>query len=72
MVGNIPEKKIKLICYENLKKHKFDVIILAVAHKLFIEFEINKLITFLKKDGMIADLTGIWRDKKEIKNYWSL
>ena len=72
LVGNIPEKKIKLICYENLKKHKFDVIILAVAHKLFIEFEINKLITFLKKDGMIADLTGIWRDKKEIKNYWSL
>ena len=58
--------------YENLKKHKFDVIILAVAHKLFIEFEINKLITFLKKDGMIADLIGIWRDKKEIKNYWSL
>ena len=72
LVGNISEKKIKLICYENLKKHKFDVIILAVAHKLFIEFEINKLITFLKKDGMIADLTGIWRDKKEIKNYWSL
>ena len=72
LVGNISEKKIKLICYENLKKHKFDVIILAVAHKLFIDFEINKLITFLKKDGMIADLTGIWRDKKEIKNYWSL
>ncbi len=72
LVGNISEKKIKLICYENLKKHKFDVIILAVAHKLFIEFEVNKLITFLKKDGMIADLTGIWRDKKEIKNYWSL
>ena len=72
LVGNVPEKKIKLICYEDLKKHKFDVIILAVAHKLFIEFEINKLITFLKKDGMIADLIGIWRDKKEIKNYWSL
>lgn len=72
LVENISEKKIKLICYEHLKKHKFDVIILAVAHKLFIEFEINKLISLLKKGGMIADLIGIWRDKKEIKNYWSL
>ncbi len=72
LVENNFEKKIKLINFENLKKYKFDVIVLAVAHKLFKELEINKLTSFLKQNGLIADLTGIWRNKKEIKNYWSL
>tara|TARA_B100000989_G_C19507874_1_gene457365 strand:- start:326 stop:1585 length:1260 start_codon:yes stop_codon:yes gene_type:complete len=72
LVENISEKKIEFLNFENLIKHKFDVIILAVAHKLFKELEIDKLKRFLKKNGLIADLTGIWRHKKDIKNYWSL
>ena len=72
LAENILEKKIKVISYENLKKHKFDAIILAVAHKLFKEIKIKNLMGFLRQNGLIADLLGIWRNKKEIKNYWSL
>ena len=58
------------IKYKDLMQHSFDAIILTVPHTFYkVKFlHIKKL---LKKDGILFDIKGIYRNKK-IKNYWSL
>ena len=56
--------------YNNLIEKSFDAIILTVPHTFYKKnfLHIKKL---LKKDGILFDIKGIFRNKT-IKNYWSL
>ena len=42
--------------WENVKKERYDAVILAVAHKEFIDIDIRSL---LKKDGVVYDVKGV-------------
>ena len=72
----IKEKQVEDILvtpFKELKNNSFDLIILAVPHAVFRKkskkVEIENLIN---GEGLIADLTGSWRKKRNIKNYWTL
>ena len=58
------------IKYKDLIEKSFDAIILTVPHTFYKEkfLHIKKL---LKKDGILFDIKGIFRNKN-MKNYWSL
>jgi UDP-N-acetyl-D-galactosamine dehydrogenase len=43
--------------------YKFDVIILAVRHKIFKKIGINKIRNLLKKDGYLYDVKNIFHQK---------
>ena len=60
-----------LYIYPYLTKKKFDGIVLSVPHKkILLNFEQNFL-SLLKKEGVLFDVKGKFRNKK-ITNYWSL
>ena len=70
-------KKIKVpgshfVSFNNLKKNFFDVLVLAVGHDFYLNLYPSKVNSLLKENAFIADLKGIWRDKKHIHNYWTL
>jgi len=56
---------------KNLIKKRFDGIVLSVPHKkILLNFKKNFL-SLLKKEGVLFDIKGKFRNKK-ITNYWSL
>ncbi|MAI28605.1 MAG: UDP-N-acetyl-D-galactosamine dehydrogenase [Rickettsiales bacterium] len=64
-------KDFKGLRNKNLTKKKFDGIVLSVPHKkILLNFEQNFL-SLLKKEGVLFDVKGKFRNKK-ITNYWSL
>ena len=64
-------KDFKGLKNKNLTKKKFDGIVLSVPHKkILVNFEQNFL-SLLKKEGVLFDVKGKFRNKK-ITNYWSL
>ncbi len=64
-------KGLKFLKNENLKKTKFDAIVLSVPHKkILLNFNKNFL-SLLKNKGILFDIKGKFRNKK-ITNYWSL
>ncbi|WP_022671000.1 nucleotide sugar dehydrogenase [Hippea alviniae] len=53
-------------------KDSYDLVILAVKHKAFLE-DIDKLIGYLDKDGVFVDIKGVVdKNKLNGKTYWSL
>ena len=58
------------IKYNDLKVKSFDAIILTVPHT-FYKKKFSHIKHLLKKDGILFDIKGIFRNKI-IENYWSL
>ena len=56
---------------KNLKKTKFDGIILSVPHEKILSNFKQNFLPLLKKEGFLFDVKGKFRNKK-ISNYWSL
>ena len=48
---------------KKLKKHTFDVIILAVPHKVIVKKGIKVIKSFLKQKGIFFDLKGYFNEK---------
>ena len=65
-------KKLKLVSIDNLFTHSYDLILLAVSHKEFSDFSQNKVKSLLNKNGLVADIKGLWRKKNTFDRYWSL
>jgi len=57
---------------EDVKKKRFDALVLAVNHKSFKDIYPKEISKYLNKNALIADILGIWRKKKHTFNYWSL
>ena len=56
-----------------IKKEKFDSIVLAVSHKTFKKLGTKTINNMLTKRGFIFDVGGFWRNKKnKFRNYLSL
>ena len=62
-VANIKNLKENLILKKNLKKNLFDVIILAVPHKLIVNRGIRVIKSYLKQKSVFFDLKGYF-DRK--------
>ena len=62
-VANIKNLKKNLILKKNLKKNSFDVIILAVPHKLIVNKGIKVIKSYLKQKSVFFDLKGYF-DRK--------
>ena len=43
------------------KGDKYDAVIAAVAHRAFRDLSVKKIEALIKKDGLVADIKGIWR-----------
>jgi UDP-N-acetyl-D-glucosamine/UDP-N-acetyl-D-galactosamine dehydrogenase len=50
----------------------YDAVIIAVPHKSYQDFDDNYFSSITKKDALIADLKGMYRNKISTRNYWSL
>ncbi len=55
---------------ENTKN--YDVVIVAVAHKDYLNFDENYFNSITKPSALIIDLKGIYRNKIQSRLYWSL
>ena len=62
-VANIKNLKKNLILKKNLKKNSFDVIILAVPHKLIVNKGSKVIKSYLKQKSVFFDLKGYF-DRK--------
>lgn len=70
----IKEKQVEDILmtpFNDLKKNSFDLIVLAVPHEVF-KNKKKKIEKLINSKGLIADLSGSWRKRRNIKNYWTL
>tara|TARA_B100001057_G_C22718887_1_gene898892 strand:- start:200 stop:1216 length:1017 start_codon:yes stop_codon:yes gene_type:complete len=71
----INERKVEEIymtSFCDLKKSSFDLVILAVPHTFFLTEKKLKIEELINNSGLVADLTGSWRNNKNLKNYWCL
>lgn len=59
--------KVKLLEIQNIKNHSFDVCILAISHRYFLNLNFDD---FLQPNGFIFDIKGIL--KKQQKNIYKL
>lgn len=52
----------------------FDLVVLAVGHNEYRDMDDAALHALVAKDGTIADLKGVWRDRLAVRDldYWSL
>ena len=71
-VNGFDFKGIKICKSVDLKPNFFDAIILTVPHDMFKKISTKKIENMLKKNGLVADLPGLWRKKNKFTNYWSL
>lgn len=61
------------ISLTKLNHQLYDAVVIAVPHKLFCDFNLNKI---LKPNGFVADIYGKWNNKKELHlsvpsmSYW--
>ena len=51
---------------------KYDAVILAVAHKQYMNLDESFFSPLLSKDGIVVDVKGILRGKIQKHTYWSL
>ncbi len=58
----------------NKKYRKLDVLVLAVPHREFLNFNYRKINSLLNRNGTLIDIKGIIKDKRIKKefDYWSL
>ena len=56
-------KQEDIILTKKLKKHTFDVIILAVPHKVIVKKGIKVIKSFLKEKSIFFDLKGYFNEK---------
>jgi len=54
---------IRILILKEISKIKYDIIIIAVAHKEFKLFNANYLSSLIKKDGIIFDLKNFYKNK---------
>ena len=57
---------------EDIKDRDFDVLVMAVNHKSFKKIFPKKISKYLKSNAFIADIKGMWRNRKHNFRYWSL
>ena len=90
LVIKIKKKNFLIDCYDprvnqaelereyNLKmnkpKGKYDCVIVAVAHKEFINLNEENILKLINDNSYIIDIKGIWNKKisSKLKNYWCL
>ena len=53
-------------------KDKYDAIIIAVAHKEYLKLDENYFLSHAKENCLLIDIKGIYRNKFNNFNYWSL
>jgi UDP-N-acetyl-D-galactosamine dehydrogenase len=51
---------------------KYDAVIVAVAHKPYLDLDEAYFKSILNKDGILVDVKGIYRKKIKELDYWSL
>ena len=51
---------------------RYDAVILATPHKTYLNYTAADVAPLLTKDGLVADLKGVWRGKMGQLPYWSL
>jgi len=51
---------------------KYDAIIVAVSHKVYLELNETFFLDLLNEKGILVDLKGIYRNKMKWLTYWSL
>jgi UDP-N-acetyl-D-galactosamine dehydrogenase len=51
---------------------RYDAVILATPHKTYLNYTAVDVAPLLTKDGLVADLKGVWRGKMGQLPYWSL
>ncbi len=50
----------------------YDAIIIAVSHREYLHFDENYFASLLTENGIVVDIKGIYRNKINKLNYWSL
>jgi len=53
-------------------KSEYDVIVIAVAHKEYLDLDIEYFGKLLNKDGILIDIKGIYRKSEHPYSYWTL
>lgn len=65
----------KITSWKNISS-KFDILIISIKHKFYINLGVKKLYSKVKKNGFIFDIKSSFESKKYLKknkiNYWSL
>ena len=56
----------------NTISNDYDVIIIAVSHKNYIDLNADYFVSITKPHALIADLKGLYKDKITSRAYWSL
>ena len=51
---------------------KYDAIIVAVAHKVYLDLNETFFLDLLNEKGILVDLKGIYRNRMKWLTYWSL
>ena len=62
----------KIYKFDQLKKNYYDLLILAVNHEQFFEMYPKKVVSLMKKDSLVFDITGKLRRKKHFTRYITL
>lgn len=52
--------------------HDYDVVIVAVPHKQYLQYGDEEFSKLTKQHGLVADIKGIYRGKIKSRQYWSL
>ena len=53
-------------------KDTYDVIVLAVSHKQYVNLPLDYFSNLLNKEGLLVDVKGIYRKHKHPYSYWTL
>ncbi len=57
---------------ENIQKHKYDAVIVAVNHKEYLSLTEDDFKTLLEPKGLLVDVKGIYKNRIKNIYYWSL
>lgn len=57
---------------KNKPSGKYDAVIVAVNHAQYLELDEDYFAKLLRKNGILVDIKGIYRDKMKKLTYWSL
>ncbi len=53
-------------------RNDYDAIIIAVAHKSFLQFDESYFLSLTNKNSLLVDIKGIFRNRIQKMTYWSL
>ena len=65
-------KDLEFVSIKDLAINSYDLILLAVSHSEFSKFSQQKIKSLLKKNGLVADIKGLWRKNNKFERFWSL